>query len=230
MTKNNKSIKDKSIAVKTNFFTQVWKNLREYPLEVVLYFSFFLLTLFSSTANHLFLFPSIHQILSILIAGIFIFFILKYKKSFFDKNFFYVFILLHIIFSILLIYNMYSVKIRGINFFFFPAFACFMYLLSLFKWYSKQFVVKVSNYIFLLYIVGIIIAFSVNSFFSGILFLFICGYYAIFMLLFLIFSSPNENSDELKNFQSVCLFIFGGISYPLVFLYLTPLVANMISE
>ena len=230
MIKENKQKENKDIVSKTNFFTRIWKNLCEYPLAVILYFSFFLLTLFSSKANRIFLFPSTYQILSILIAGIFIFFILRYKKSFFDKDFFYVFILLHIIFSILFIYNIYSIKIRGINFFFFPTFACFMYLLSLFKWHSKQFVVKVSNYIFLLYIIGIIIASSINSFFIIILFLFICGYYAIFMLLFLIFSSPNENSDELKNFQSVCLFIFGGVTYPIVFLYLTPLVANMISE
>ena len=226
----NKQVEDINISSKLNSFAYVWKNLCEYPKSTIFYFSFFLLTLASFKASLVFVFPSAYQILSILIAGIFIFLVLKYKKSFFDKNFFYVFLLVHVLFSILLIYNIYSIKIRGIDFFYFPTFACFIYLLSLLKWYSKQLIVKTSNYIFFLYIIGVIIAFSINSFSIGILFLFLCNYHIIFMLLFLIFSSSNKNSNKLKNFQSIYLFVLGGISYPIVFLCLVPLLANIISK
>lgn len=229
MKKENQQ-KNRNIVARVNFSTQILRNLREYPKSTIFYFSFFLLTSASSKASLAFVFPSTYQILSILIAGIFIFLVLKYKKSFFDKNFFYVFLLVHVLFSILLIYNIYSIRIRGIDFFYFPTFACFTYLLSLLKWYSKQFIVKISNYIFFLYIIGVIIAFSINSFSIGILFLFLCNYHIIFMLLFLIFSSSNKNSNKLKNFQSIYLFVLGGISYPIVFLCLVPLLANIISK
>lgn len=230
MTQKNQPIENKNTCTQTKLHTQVWKNLCEHPISIIFYFSFFLLTSTSSKASLAFVFPSTYQVLSILIAGIFIFLVLKYKKSFFDKNFFYVFLLVHVLFSILLIYNMYSIKIRGIDFFYFPTFACFTYLLSLLKWYSKQLIVKISNYVFFLYIIVVIIAFSINSFSIGILFLFLCNYHIIFMLLFLIFSSPNKNSNKLKNFQSIYLFVLGGISYPIVFLCLIPLLANIISK
>lgn len=90
MTKNNKSIKDKSIAVKTNFFTQVWKNLREYPKSIIFYFLIFCYSLhpkcirivFSGADNYfIFLAPILINII------IFIFIFNIYGKKIFINIF-----------------------------------------------------------------------------------------------------------------------------------------------
>lgn len=197
-------------------------NLCEYPKSSILYLSFLLMLIFSESQK-IFVLPPTDKALLILIGGSFIFLVLKYRKNFFEKNFLYVFFLIHVIFSVILIYNMYSIKIRELDLCFFPTFAGFVYLLSLAKWYSKQFVIKISNCMFFLYIIGILVASFINSLLVMILFIVLSIAHTIFMLLFLIFSSSKKNSDKLENSQSIYLFALGGISYPIVFLYLITL-------
>ena len=108
MTKNNKSIKDKSIAVKTNFFTQVWKNLREYPKSIIFYFLIFCYSLhpkcirivFSGADNYfIFLAPIIINML------VFIFIFSIYGKKIFISIFNSFFLISFILFLILGYHN-----------------------------------------------------------------------------------------------------------------------------
>lgn len=108
MTKNNKSIKDKSIAVKTNFFTQVWKNLREYPKSIIFYFLIFCYSLhpkcirivFSGADNYfIFLAPILINII------IFIFIFNIYGKKIFINIFNPFFLISFILFFIFIDMN-----------------------------------------------------------------------------------------------------------------------------
>lgn len=221
MTQKNQPIENKNTCTQTKLHTQIWKNLWEHPLSSLLYFSFFTLMIFSSKSNvtaniflMIFKISSASILLSIAIIGGILFSILKYKKNFFDKNFLYVFLFLHISLLFLFLYNTHNIKIRELNLFFIPIFIVFMYLLALLQWHSKQFVIKVSNYIFLMYILFCI--FNRHSF-DIVLFIFAISYHVIFMILFLMFSTPNNNPDKSNNFPSIYLFVCGGISYFIVF-------------
>ena len=85
MIKKNQQIENKNITAKTNFFTQVWKNLCEYPKSIIFYFLMICLGLFTSMSKFIFGFNFNHYIIISLFTSFTLLFLAFYlgEKKFF---------------------------------------------------------------------------------------------------------------------------------------------------